>query len=110
MLCGEIDPQNTQLTTIQAWHAAHFCLPQRQAVRHAGLGHGMARARASAETACLQYLQVTSSPSSGAPHAAQLAVGGAPGPGREPESFWWLMIPRMSQDPAGRNLASARVQ
>ena len=57
MLCGEIAPQKTQLTTIHAWQAAHFCLPHRHAVRHAGLGHGIAFASASAETACRQYRQ-----------------------------------------------------
>lgn len=65
-LCGEIDPQNTHETTIHVWHALHFCFPHRQGVRH--FGHGIACCCASALTARWQYLQITASPSSGAPH------------------------------------------
>lgn len=95
MLWGEIAPQNTQLTTIHAWHWAHFCFPQRQRVRHCGFGHGMAERAASAETACRQNLHVTSSPESGAPQLEQ--VGLAPPGGPPPGPFHWLMNQTMTQ-------------
>ena len=56
----------------------------------------MAVRDASAETACLQKRQMTSSPGSGAPQLAH--VGGAP-----PGPFHWLMHSRMTQAMAAGN-------